>query len=105
MTLKLPKMMDKPFVDPIPSQYFSSPAVPLSDTANTSYFGTWGDIRCVLRKLPNVSGLDQKLLFLLRGEKKAFCAALLVSKCHRWSLTPHLLFSSSLSPPLPPGGG
>lgn len=64
MTLKLPKMMDKPFVDPIPSQYFSSPAVPLSDTANTSYFGTWGDVRFVLRKLPNVSGLDQKLLFL-----------------------------------------
>lgn len=47
MTLKLPEMMDKPFVDPIPSQYFSSPAVPLSDTANTantSYFGTWGDV-------------------------------------------------------------
>lgn len=39
-----PKVMDKPFVDPISSQCFSSPAVPLGDTASTSYFGSWGDV-------------------------------------------------------------
>lgn len=74
-----------------PVSIFSSPAVPLGDTANASYFGSWSDVRCVTRKLPKHFWTGSNF-FSFEGEKNPL---LLLLQCSNVSIDTSRLICSS----------